>query len=322
MPASDARSLLLNGLDGSNPLAFLAAVGTLCVLSDRFGAAACLGWKSTPGGWRPVLSGCGDDEPKLCATVLELLESTSMTVFEIGRERKNGKEYNKFPFDCDGFAQALRFGQSQASRSDRRDVDFLASFGTELHPDDKTGEFQATALRMVRSGDANRQGMLFYAKAIREKTDRHHIERALFRTWDYQDEGYSLRWDPIEDQPYALRWRDPSKSNLADGPGTMLAASSLAVEALRCFPTVVIGRQAHTTGFRWIERRRTCLVWPIWTPMVGVETLRSLLALRDLHEDPLRRSSLLAKGIEEVYESRRIQPNQYYSNFAPAQPLG
>lgn len=62
-------------------------------------------------------------------------------------------------------------------------------------------------------------------------------------------------------------------------------------------------------------------VWPIWTPGVGVEILRSLLALRHLHERPLHRSSLLARGIEEVYCSRWIRPNPYYSNFEPARPL-
>ena len=326
MPASDARvggdrGLLLSGLDGSNPLGFLAAVGTLHVLGDAGEGSGRLGWRDVHGSWKPLITGCGDDEREFCDAVLRALKNASVAVFDIGKENRNGKEFNKFPFAHDRFVQALKMQQEKARPSSRRDVDFLAGFGTDLYPDTKKDEFQETRFRMMRAGNSSRQGMLFYAKAIRKVLDHRRIERALFQAWDYRDEGYSLRWDPIVDRPHALRWKDPSKSNLADDPRTMLAASCLAVESLRCFPTVAIGKQAHTTAFHQDGCRELHFVWPIWTSMVGIETLRSLVALRDLHESPLPRPALLAKGIEEVYCARRVQPNQYYSNFAPAQPL-
>ena len=326
MPMADARGgddqeLLLSGIDGSNPLGFLAAVGTLCILDDALPGSVQLGWRSVHGSWRPLLAGCSNDEREFCDSVLHALKSVSMAVFDIGREKGAKKASSKFPFSRDGFVRELKARQGKADSANRRDVDFLAGFGTELCPDAKTGEFQATRFRMVRAGDSNRQGMLFYAKAIREAIDHHHIERTLFQPWDYQDEGYSLRWDPIEDQPYALRWKDPSKSKLADGPGTMLAANCLAVESLRCFPTFAVARRIHTTGFHQDEGQGFCFVWPIWTSMVNMDTLRSLLALRDLHENPLPRPTLFAKGIEEVYCARQVQPNKYYRNFAPGQPL-
>ncbi len=321
MPTRDSRCVLLSGLDGGNPLGFLAAVGALRVLGDTSADSVRLRWRRAQGGWRPRIVGYGGYEQELGRKILEALKGASTTVFDIAKENKNGKEYNKFPFSSTRFACALKSGQETASPSKRRDVDFLASFGTELYPDEKTGEFQETRFRMVRSGDSNRQGMLFYAKAIREALDSCHVERALFQTWDYRDERYSLRWDPIEDQSYALRWKNPSRSGLADGPGTMLAANCLAIEALACFPTVATGRRARTTGFHGGERQELRFVWPIWTPAVDLETLRSLLASRDLYETPLRRQVLLARGIEEVYAARRVQPNRYYGNFAPAQPL-
>ena len=326
MPACDlqgrnASELLLSGLDGSNPLGFLVAVGTLCILGDAFAGSIRLGWRSIQGSWRPLLAGCGSDEREVCEAVLQALKNAPMAVFDIGREHRNGKEFNKFPFAHGRFVRELKDRQDKAGPSDRRELDFLAGFGTELYPDAKKGEFQETGFRMVRTGDSNRQGMLFYAKAIHEGIGHQHIKRTLFQPWDYRDEGYSLRWDPIEDQAYALRWKDPSRSKLADGPGTMLAANRLAVESLRCFPTFAVGRRIHTTGFHRDEARGFRFAWPIWTAMADVETLRSLLALRELYESPLPRPTLLARGIEEVYCARRVQPNQYYSNFAPAQPL-
>ena len=298
--------LLLNGLDGGNPLGFLAAIGTAIVLQDIFPEIR-LGWQQTEGGWRPSLSGCGDDEQEFSEKLSAALKDASMTVFDID---------NRMPFDADKFACKLRNTQYHLSIGDRRDTDFLSSFGTELYPDKKNGQFQDSRFRMVRSGDSAGQGFPFYAKEIRKKIGINHIQRTLFRTWDYQDTGYSLRWDPIEDQRYALRWRDPSKSS----QGIMLAANSLAVEALQWFPVTLVGKRAQTTGFQRFGRRETYFVWPIWTPRVGMETVRSLLALGDLYKDPVPRSSLVKRGIEEVYRSQRIQQNQYYSNFLVAIP--
>ena len=320
-PRSDHQGLVLSGLDGGNPLGFLAAVGTLLILSDRDDDAADvrrLGWRETPTGWRPVLDGCGERKTVLCDALHRSLSDGSDEILDIGRMRAGNKEFNKFPFDAGRFAKVLdEWGSGGAAR---RDADFLAGFGTELYPDSKKDEFQCTSFKMVRSGDSHGQGMLHYARVLRERVDPGALERTLFGDWDYGDADYSLRWDPIENQPYALRWRDPSKSTLADGPGTMRAANCLAFEALRCLPCMAIGTKVHTTGFREIDDRQT-FVWPIWTPCLNADTIRSLLSLGDLHKTPPRRPALEARGIQEVYSAAVIRPNQYYSNFAPTEPV-
>lgn len=321
-PRSDDQGLVLKGLDGGNPLGFLAAVGALLIFSDRCDGAADvarLGWKETPEGWRPLLAGCGEREASLCDALHWSLREAPDEILEIGKMRAGNKESNKFPFDAGRFARVVDEWGYRGTK--RRDADFLAGFGTELYPDPKNEEFQCTSFKMVRSGDSNRQGMLHYAKVLRERVDRRDLERTLFEDWDYGDTDYGLRWDPIENQPYALRWRDPSKSTPADGPGTMRAANCLAFEALRCLPCVAVGTEAHTTGFREVERRRA-FVWPIWAPCVNADTARSLLSLGELHKTPLRRTLLEARGIREVYGAAVIRPNQYYSNFAPAEPVG
>jgi CRISPR-associated endonuclease/helicase Cas3 len=53
-PIDDLRSVELTGLDGSNPLAFLAAVGTLRLADQAFDGRARLGWRRV-GRWVPVL---------------------------------------------------------------------------------------------------------------------------------------------------------------------------------------------------------------------------------------------------------------------------
>ncbi len=303
------QGLLLNGLDGGNPLGFLAAIGVAITANDIF-PKTVVGWRQTGNGWRPSIHGCGGDEQEFSIQIWEKLSTASTTVIDLD---------NKMPFDVTRFSHALRSAQCH-SVGERRDADMLTALGTELYPDDKTGQFQDTAFRMVRSGDSKGQGMLFYARSnLKDITDE-HVQRVLFSTWDYQDEGYDLRWDPIGDQRYALRWKNPSKSSLADGPGTMLAASCLAVEAMRWFPTMFVGTRQETTGFRWVGRRGMYFAWPIWTPPVGVDTLRSLVASPYLGKDPVPRTRLARMGIEEVYRSERINQNQYYKNFTPALP--
>lgn len=318
MTTSSEPALLLNGLDGSNPLGFLAAIGVLQVVSDS-NRTARIRWAFTHDGWRPLLTGCGNSEDELCFALHSSLSEASTAVFDVGRTQHGARESSKFPFAADLLAGAFKAAFVRADAEDRREADLLAAFGMEPHPD-KHGVFQCTRFKMVRSGDANSQGMLFYAKALRDGLDRRMLERTLFAVWDHGDVGYSLRWDPIEDRRYALRWRDPSKPGVTDGSGTMIAANCLAVEALRCLPVMPSGVHARTTGFHELHRLTT-FVWPIWTATLALETIRSLLSLPDLDRKPLDRSALAARGIEEVYGADLVRPNQYYSNFAPALPV-
>jgi len=250
MSANNNNGLLLRGLDGSNPLGFLAAVGTLKVLNDCLEESVRLGWHVFDGAWRPTLTGLNDEEEEFCRRVCKILKDFPMTVFAIGKEDRKTKnkqgeeqirEANKFPFVNSVFIRELKKWQADSSLHCRREVDLLASFGTYIYPDNKTDEFQETKFRMVRSGDADRQGMLSYARKIRENISVEHIKRTLFSDWDYQDtgRGTSLRWNPLEDQSYALRWDDPSKSDSR----TMHGANCLATEGLACFATFSTGKQ-------------------------------------------------------------------------------
>ena len=304
------NGLLLGGLDGSNPLGFLASVGVAVVAQELYPGLR-VGWRDTGRGWRPSLLECGDDQREFSDKILESLKSAPTTVFDLDK---------KMPFDAGKFSSALREAQRRSSIVDRRNADLLAGMGTEVYPNQENGQFQDSKFRMIRSGDSAGQGLPFYAKSNIEKLDSERLHLTLFDVWDYQDEGYDLRWDPIGDQRYALRWRDPSKSGLADGPGMMLAAASLALEALRWFPTLPVGRLAETTGFHRAGRRETYFVWPIWTPMVRIDTIRSLLMLPELTHNPIDRDALARRGIQEVFRSQRIRQNQYYSNFLPAKP--
>ncbi len=308
---SHASPLVLNGIDSGNPLGFLAALGT-AILANSFCQELRSCWCIDKGAWRPALSGCGTDKSRFLERLLDAMKAASMKPFEIN---------DKMPFSVALFENRLKEAQRTASPTNRRVADFLAAFGSEISPND--GAFQDSHFCMLRSGDSAGQGLPAYARTIRDATDGIALERALFRPWDYSDEPKkrSLRWDPIEDKRYALRWRDPSKSNLKEGPGTMIGANSLALEALQWYPTMFQGNQLSTTGFHRNSNKEVWFTWPIWDHPISLDAVRSLLTLRGLHNNQPPRAELARRGIVEIYRCQRIQQSKYYSNFTSAQPI-
>jgi hypothetical protein len=305
---SHVSPLVLNGIDGANPLGFLAALGA-AILARSFCRNTRFYWCLEGGAWHPTLQGCGTEKVRFIEQLLDAMKEVSMEPFEID---------DKLPFPVDLFENNLWETQRTTTPMNRRMADFLAAFGSEIKPE--KGVLQSSRFRMVRSGDSAGKGLLAYARTIRKTTDKSTLERALFIPWDYQDGGFSFRWDPIEDHRYALRWRDPSKSNLKDGPGTMIGANSLAIESLQWYPTMFEGNRLATTGFHRNSSNEVWFTWPIWEHPISLDTVRSLVALSDLHGDQPPRAQLAKRGVVEVYRSQRVQQNQYYSNFTSAFP--
>ncbi|MBL1263957.1 type I-G CRISPR-associated protein, Cas3-extension family [Methylomicrobium sp. RS1] len=300
--------LKLKGLDGSNPLGFLAALGTL-VVSARLFSNVRLSWMPISGALRPALWNCGNDKYVFVESLNQELANMPMTVFEIDK---------KLPFAIGSFTGALRDTQNFCSQKDRRTADLLTAFGSEVIKDKEV--FESTDFRMVRSGDAAGQGLTAYAIAIRQATDFDVLQRALFEIWDYRDEGFSLRWDPLEDQRYALRWHDPSsQTNKKYGPQTIRGANALAIEAMALFPAMPCKNKLMTTGF-YENGRRSFFTWPIWDSPLGIDSIRSLISLPELHCPIPSRAELNQRGVIQIYRCGRIAPNQYYKNFTPSFP--
>ncbi|MGH2405345.1 MAG: type I-G CRISPR-associated protein, Cas3-extension family [bacterium] len=300
--------LEFRGLDGANPLAFLAGLGTLCTLTrawpDRM---VRIGWQRSAGAWRPLLA------TDTRATETEVVAALDRELRREGARRpfELGPDLNVTP---DHFREVAGKVAS-ADPPDRRSADFLAAFGCEAMV--SNGTIQDTALRTM-SG-AGHQHFLDSMKELVARTTAEHLRAALFDSWRYDDERPSMRWDPSDDRRYALRWRDPSKDQIR----TVRGANRLAVEALVLFPTAPVGSRLETTGFRGRGSRDTYWRWPIWTAPVSVDVVRSLVALswiQPIGERPFDREMLTRMGIAEVYSSQRLTVGKY-RNFSPAQPV-
>jgi hypothetical protein len=306
MTTTRGSALRLTGLAGSNPLGFLASLGTLLITRER-DTSATLHWERVSGTWRPILTTSVEVSEREFAAALE------KTLKQLPRPHLAG--HNKLPFEAKNFRNLLRQLINESGTCvDRRVLDLCAALGSEVIVENDN--FSDTAFRMVRSGDAAGQGFPAYVRGIINQVTCDAIYDSLFKTWDYNDSSFSLRWDPIEDVRYALRWNDPSKKSI----GAELGATALATESLALFPVVPTGSVARTTGFR-DEDSTQYFTWPIWQAPLDPDTIRTLLSLPDLHVSTPDVVGLLARGVVQVFRSRRFAPNQYYKNFSASVTL-
>lgn len=307
-----ASGLLLNGLDGSNPLAFLAALGTLRVVNERKTASPGdwrMFWKQNQGYWSPVISGD------------VLLEKEELIQIIMSEPRKMENHPVKlFPYDdlkinCDDFYHVAHDVQNKATLVDRRYADFISAFGCESLPvSERDTNIQDTALRTM-SGSGH-QHFIGFMRELLVNTKPEHLQSSLFDPWQYSDPKPSLRWDPLDDRRYALRWKEPS----GDPIRTMRGANRLAIEALPLFTTSPTERQLHTTGFSQGRDKAILFTWPIWETPSSIDTVRSLISFDELQKPLPNRESLLARGVVEIYRSQRIT-NGKYRNFTVATPV-
>jgi hypothetical protein len=226
----DQRPIVLRGLDGSNPLAFLAALGTLRTLALAWPERSVrMAWRVEAAAWRPVVAaqglvGVNAEQDVLVALLGELAHGTSSAAFQFTRDlRLMPEEFRKFALA----AQATALSGDKQTHNDSA---FAAAFACETCIN-KDGTVQDTAFRTM-SGAGHQhfvESMLELAKC----TDQDHLRRSLFSNWDYADGKPSLRFDPVDDRRHALRWSDPS----GDDVRTMRGANRLAVEALPLLPT-------------------------------------------------------------------------------------
>lgn len=324
MTQRNGTRLPLDGLDGSNPLAYLAALGTLRTLS-AVDDEACMGWEERAGAWRPVVWTTAADAADRLVEVLHLHLK--------GREGRpefdldmNADNLSVAPAEFGTFA---RKAAETASAEERATADFAVAYASDAVVDrpGKNERVADTAFRTM-SG-SGWQHFLGSMRNIIAATGPDHLRKTLSETWRYDDplEKRSMRWEPTEDRRHAYQWVDPSTDSSRSKRGSMLGANRLAIEALPFFPTAPVGGRLATTGFR-ANRSRVEWTWPIWAPPAPRDAVASLVALRDLQflddaEEAKRqkkRARLREMGIVEVFRSTRIAAG-YFRNFSPARAI-
>ncbi|MFN7779681.1 MAG: hypothetical protein ACK5RK_12540 [Betaproteobacteria bacterium] len=307
--------LLLPGLDGRNPLGFLAALGTVALASRAYAEQTVrLSWCKDSGGWRPQL------HFHHCETADGLLDklSTAQLLSRVSPAFDLGDDLD-LPLAL--FRQAALAALLGGSAGDRTYLDFLSAFGSEAveakSNGKATGTISDTAFRTM-SG-AGHQHFLKTMRTLCADTTVEHVKNTLFARWTYGDpsKNHTMRWDPADDVRYALRWANPSDDKDRADRGSMWGANHLAVEALVLFPTVPRGSRLATTGIVEAPPTGTTFTWPIWEAPVGIDVVRSLLALDELRSSSPDRTVLERRGVVAVFRSTRFTQGKF-RNFGLA----
>ena len=314
-PPQEKREFRLNGLDGGNPLGFLAALGALKAASDAMPAGEWrISWRQDRGPWTPTLQGITSlNENRLVNKLAEHLKTADTQALGISKNLDLSPEQ---------FRNIARQAQKSAGPDNRRYADFIAALGCETTTETTTGrkgqKIQDTALRTMSGG--SQQNFLESMLKTVNNTTRDDLRRSMFHPWKREDERLGLRWDPSEDRRYALRWQKPSKSRA----NTERGANRLAIEALPLFPTSVITTataRLETTGFKQKGGNGCLLTWPIWTCPINVSAAASAIRLQEIQNDRPDHNFLSRMGIAAVYRCQRINIGKYQRNLAAAAPV-
>lgn len=300
--------LLLTGLDGKNPLAFLAALGVLNALADRTKRETPeqrLVWRAG-GTYQPAIVGGPDRGALLDVLVQDLKSFRGEPAIERLRYRKDrdGAEAHDLKPPPRDFARYL----NELVRDDlRRSLAFAAAFATDVAVDNN-GNTKPTALHFT----AGQQEFLTMVSELIQGVRVEDLEEALFGPWKYERPLPVLQWDNTSARDYALRAGDPSKDKKLGVPG----ADWLAFRGLPFIRVAPVRDRIVTTGCSG-EWKTGAFRWPIWTVPLPRPVIGSVLTSPEVFD--VNPSVLRARGIAIVFESAIRRSDQGgYGSFAPA----
>ncbi|SER20193.1 hypothetical protein SAMN04488038_12010 [Solimonas aquatica] len=317
------EQLLLPGLDASNPLGFFAALGLLQSLSDsgRPGAGTRdwrLSWRDV-GYWAAVLHGSSDFEDILARLEQQRCSWESELALQLAYNKENGArvptDAEAATFDlkpapaafADYLAEVVDFCRPASLRSVRT----VAAYGSELVAANK-GDLKPTALHFT----AGQQTFLGMVRTLQQGVRLEDFREALQGPWKNLSTLPSLSWNASAPRIYALRASNPSGEKRGSVPG----ADWLAYLGLRFFPVASRGAELKTACVAggWKDSN---LRWPVWSPALTVNAIRSLLSTRALRS-AVALSALMPAGVMAIYESSILRSDQGgYGSFSPARVL-
>lgn len=302
-------SLLLPGLDGSNPLGFLAALGTLRTLSQNSSYyPARMTWIASRSSWVPAISvraeHAFDQDALLDALGRLLVDGIDNHPVRLLRELRTELKEARRRIFSDQF--------DQAASDARTCADWLAALASELAPADTVNQLQT----------ARRDYYYDNLASVIQLTTVGHLRRSIFFPWDYADalDNQSLHLDPSEDRRHAYQWNKPAGDPDRAKSGGMLGANRLAIEAIPLFTSFPEHGALRTVGFTGNRSTNTRWTWPIWQGSLNLTSVASLLSLEDIQADTITLQEgrgLHQRGIAAVFRSDRILV-QKTPNFTPA----
>lgn len=301
----------LAGLEVDNLLAFLALMGLLRTLEDAQPSwAAMASWTGPP--WHARL------HLAVHASTRTVAEAACRGIDAIAARYDDDGRSNVAFMRTEFRSYVVRMRGNAVGAS-------LAAALTAEHPETRTGLQAAPLVMMFGQGHQyflerllevprgvlpNRHRKL---KKLPDFRDPAMIEAALFSPWMRSDDADGFRWDPEEDQRYALRHGNPSREGAAP---TVHGANRLAAIGFLSFACAPGARLMARGSDR--DDDGVYFVWPVWRQPFARRSIETLLSHADLIGGRLEKLSPL--GIAEIYRARQIA-NGKFMNVSRAMPV-
>ena len=314
-PQGDSNNALpLPGLDGANPLGFLAALGVFRVLTNAPEVAPVrMKWTPSKGTLVPAIRGSSEQALNQDALLRVVCKGLAN---DIAKHPAQLLDVLGNAIDDENKRRRVFLDQfDQTAGNDRTLADWLAALASDFAPADAINQLQTT-----------RRDYYFgtLASVIKE-TKIDHLCRSIFHPWDYADplDNQSLHLDPGEDRRHAHQWNKPAGDLDRKKSGGMLGANRLAIEAIPLFTSFPEDGGLRTVGFTGNRSTNTRWTWPLWSIDIALPVVRSLLLLPELQGDPPNPAEiamLRERGIVAIYRTNRILVGKT-PNFTPTRRI-
>lgn len=294
----------LVGVDGSNPLGFLASLGLLRVVPG-----VKLGF-SEDGSFRAFVDGFDKSESDLASLVAADAEAAAnpsapwrFTYTKAATMRQDPKPVADLKPPPDDFRKFLARCIEAWLRGTDEAAGYAAAYGTDIAVDGK-GNTKPTAFHFT----AAQQTFLGTVERIRGSLTQEWVETSLFKGHS-ECKGSNLRWNPGAERNWALMANNPS------GDGTRVDAPLewLAFRGLPLLPSFPRGSRIITTGVVGRGDAVT-FTWPLWSVPASLPTTRSLIQI-DWTGSGRERA---ARGIFAICSSTIRRTSQGFGNFGPS----
>lgn len=294
----------LEGVDGSNPLGFLAALGLLRVIPG-----AKLGF-SDNGSFRAFVDGLDSSKSELGRLISDDAKAAEdcrapwrFAYTKAATKKQGPQEVADLKPPPDDFKKFLAICIDDWLKGRDEAAAYATAYATDVAVDGK-GNTKPTAFHFT----AAQQTFLGAVEGIRASVTQEWVEKSLFEG-HAERPGSNLRWDPGSERNWALMANDPS------GDGTRVDAPLewLAFRGLPLLPSFPRGTRIITTGVVGRGSDMT-LTWPLWTVPGSQQTIRSVLQVDWTRDAKERR----ARGIVAICSSAIRRTSQGFGNFGPS----